>query len=325
MQTSFIFALALGLAGASCIPTAFAADDSVLEQMAKASWRHDMAHIATPAEGCYHASYPSVVWQQVACQSAPARAPALSPRARSAAAQTASSATSDYVLGTTSTISEAVGSFPVYSGVLSLKSGTSSNEYALRMDAGMYSTAACKGHSGCTVWQQFMYVTDYDVVGEGSVFMQDWLIGWGSSSCPSGFGSDGEGDCYKNSALAVSPDIAAKSLGSATLTGTAVTGGNDTAVLTYGEDAYSSSQKDSTLDLASVWDQVEYNIFGTDGQATFNSGVSITVNIAVDDGSKVAPSCDADGTSMADVNNLLLGSCTASGESTPSISFTESN
>src|SRR6202034_3982633 len=58
---------------------------------------------------------------------------------------------------------------------------------------------ACDGHSGCVVWQQFIYATDYAVKGKGAVFMQYWLIGWGSSACPSGFGSDGGGGVLRNS------------------------------------------------------------------------------------------------------------------------------
>jgi hypothetical protein len=77
-----------------------------------------------------------------------------------------------------------------------------------------------------------------------------------------------------------------------------------------------------------VWNQVEYNVVGDAGgsEAEFNtSGVSIKVNIAATDGSTSAPSCEADTGTTGESNNLTLGSCTASGGSTPSISFTESN
>jgi hypothetical protein len=245
----------------------------------------------------------------------------------------------DYTLNTTTNISKAVGSFPTFSGVTSEKSvGVAAfggggilgaNEYSLQMNTSFNSTtAACKGHSGCVVWQQFIYGTDYEVQGKGAVFIQNWLIGWGSSRCPSGFGSDGEGDCYGNSKATEMADIPPKSLGSVTLTGTATTGGNDTTVVSYDGEAYSTSQKDSTLDIASVWKEVEYNIVGDAGgsEAEFNSsGVSIKVNIAATDGSTSAPTCKANTGTTGETNNLTLGSCTATGGSTPSVSFTESN
>ncbi len=339
MQAKLKFVLVAGLLSAACAPAVFAAD-GVMEQSAKASWRHDIAQIATPAEGCFQATYPSVVWEPTACHQLAPRAHTVPRRIVFGQEQTTGNG-NDYTLNTTSLITKAVGSFPTYSGVTSEKGvnvpfgGEESdgivgpNEYTLQMNTSFNNTtAACKGHSGCVVWQQFIYATDYEVEGKGAVFMQDWLIGYGSSRCPSGFGSDGEGDCYKNSAATSIADISPLDLGSVTLTGTAATGGNDTTVVTYDGTAYSTSQKDSTLDIASVWNQVEYNIVGDAGgsQAAFNtSGVSIKVNIAATDGSTTAPTCEANTGSTGETNNLTLGSCTASGGSTPSVSFTESD
>jgi hypothetical protein len=333
MQATYKLALCVGLISASLAPVVFAADDNLVDAMAKASWRHDIAQTATPSDGCYHAAYPSMVWQSIVCKAATPHAHALPKPLSFAQTQTVGSG-NDYVLNSANNlISQAVGSFPTYTGVTSLKTvgpgGVSeANEYSLQMNTGIYTTAACAGHSGCTVWQQFIYETDAVDGDEGGVFMQDWLLGYGSASCPGSFVSDGAGDCYKNSTAASLANIKPKSLGDATLTGTATTGGNDTAVLTYDGDAYSSSQKDSALDIASVWNDVEYNVFGAGSgtEAEFNSsGVSITVNVAVDDGSTAAPSCVADGGSTGNTNNLKLGSCTAVGGSTPSISFTESD
>ena len=337
MQTKFKLAILAGLVSAAIVPAAFA-NDGVVEQMAKASWRHDIAQIATPSDGCYHASYPSVVWEQVPCHQLAPRAHTVPRQIVFGQEQTAGNG-NDYTLNTTSTISKAVGSFPTFSGVTSEQSiGVASygdggilgaNEYSLQMNTSFNdTTAACKGHSGCVVWQQFIYATDYETEGEGAVFMQDWLINYGRGRCPSGFGSDGEGDCYENSSAVQLADIPPTDLGSVTLTGTATTGGNDTTVVSYDGEAYTTSQKDSTLDIASVWNEVEYNVVGDAGgsEAEFNSsGVNVGVKIAVTDGSTSAPTCEADTGTTGESNNLSLGSCTASSGSTPSISFTESN
>jgi hypothetical protein len=342
MQTKLKFVFAAGLVSAAFVPAAFAASSSQqvgpIEQVAREAWRADIAQVATPSEGCFHASYPSIVWQQIACSNLPARARPVPHYYLFAAPQTAGNG-NDYTIQTGSHhITSAVGTFPTVSDVTSEQSiGVAAygdggilgaNEYSVQLNTQFTSTtAACKSHSGCTVWQQWVYATDYEEQGEGAIFMQDWLIGYGSSRCPSGFGSDGEGDCYKNSNAALPPDIAPADLASLKLTATAASGGNDTAVVTYDGDAYSTSQKDSTLDIASVWNTGEFNVVGNAGgsEAEFNTGASITVNLAVSDGSTSAPSCVADSGTTGESNNLNLGSCTASSGSTPSIKFTESN
>ncbi|GLQ96184.1 hypothetical protein [Dyella mobilis] len=310
-----------------------------MEAVARAAWRDDMAKIATPAEGCFHASYPSIVWQQVSCRALTAtHAHPLPHYYLFGAPQTAGNG-NDYTINTGSAlIKSAVGTFPTVSGVTSEQSiGVAAygdggilgaNEYSVQLNTQFTSTtSACKSHSGCTVWQQWVYATDYEENGEGAIFMQDWLIGYGGSRCPSGFGSDGSGDCYKNSNAALPPDISPASLASLKLTATATSGGNDTAVVTYDGEAYSTSQSDSTLYISKVWNTGEFNVVGNAGgsEAEFNSGTTIGVNLAVSDGSTAAPSCVADSGTTGESNNLNLGSCSAAGGSNPSISFTESN
>ncbi|MGO4504520.1 MULTISPECIES: hypothetical protein [unclassified Dyella] len=343
MRAQTKIAVLAGLIAAACLPAVVSAQTAnrigSLEEQAQASWRESMAHIATPSEGCFQATYPSVIWHQAACH---ALQPRVAPVPRfklfnSGAAQTAGNG-NDYTIQTSSLITQAVGSFPSVTGVTSEKGvGVAAyggggilgaNEYSLQINSSFDdTTSVCKSHSGCTVWQQFVYAPDYEVQGSAAVFMQYWLIGWGSSRCPSGFGSDGEGDCYKNSAAASAPDVAATQLGNVKLTGTVTAGGNDTVVFTNGTTAYSSSGKDSVLLLASVWKVGEFNVVGNAGgsEAQFNSGSSITVKLAVTDGSTAVPSCVANSGSTGESNNLNLGSCTASGGSTPSIQFTESN
>jgi hypothetical protein len=349
MQTTLKIAFLAGLVAAACVPAAFAApfDNAPgssaqqvgpIEDVAREAWRQDMAQIATPSQGCFHASFPSIVWQQVACGAVRADVHPLPHYYQFGAQETAGNG-NDYTIQTGShLITSAIGTFPTVTGVTSEKSvGVAAygdggilgaNEYSVQLNTQFTSTsAACKGKSGCTVWQQWVYATDYSQKGKGAIFMQNWLIGYGSSRCPSGFASDGEGDCYGNSSAALPPDISPTALASLKLTATAASGGNDTAVVTYDGEAYSTSQKDSTLDIASVWNTGEFNVVGNAGgsEAEFNSGSSITVNLAVTDGSTATPSCVGDSGTTGESNNLNLGSCTATGGSSPSIKFTESN
>ena len=293
MLAKLTFVVAAGVLSAACVSAAYAAQPTTdlvgaLEAQAHAQWREDISHIATPAEGCFHATYPSVVWERAACTAAIPRVTP-TPRWRSfGPAQNAGNG-NDYTLHSSTLITKAVGSFPSVTGVTS-ESGVGvaayggggilgPNEYSLQINSSFDdTTSACKGHSGCTVWQQYVYAPDYEVDGQAAVFMQYWLIGYGGSSCPSGFGSDGAGDCYKNSAAATAPDVPATQLANVKLTGTVSSGGNDTVVFTNGTQAYSSSGKDSVLYLATVWKVGEWNVVGNAGgsMAKFNTGSSIT-------------------------------------------------
>jgi hypothetical protein len=352
MQAKFKYALLAGLISAACVPAAFAApsvdvlgqtDQQVgpIEAVARQAWREDIAQIATPSAGCFQANYPSIVWEQVACKQLTQHAvhPVLPLRVKQQQAETAGNG-NDYVLQSpgSTLISSLTGSFPSVTGVTSEQGvGVASyggggilgpNEYSLQINTQFTSTtSACNGHSGCTVWQQAVYAPDYETTGSAAVFFQYWLIGYGGTRCPSGWGSDGSGDCYKNSNYVTAPDVPATQLGNVKLAFTAASGGSDKVTFTNGTTAYSISASDSVEKIATVWKQAEFNVVGNAGgsEAQFNSGSSITVKLAANYGSTTAPSCVANAGSTGESNNLNLGSCSAVGGSSPYIQFTESN
>jgi hypothetical protein len=313
--------------------TADAVSDA--EAAAVDNWRGIIAETAQPEEGCFQATYPDIVWEQVECKE-------LHPRVhpvfhRPGEGQITGNG-DDYVAQAPGLISKTLGSFPTVTGVKSEKSvGVAEygdggilgpHEYSLQLNTNFTgTTSVCDGHTGCTVWQQFIYATDYATVGEAAAFMQYWLIGWGDSACPSGFGSDGAGDCYGNSKSVSVPDVRATALAKLSLSGAAVAGSNDTVVFTNGTTAYSVSGRDSMLDISQVWHQSEFNIVGDAGgsRAVFNAPVSITVKVALTDGSTSAPKCVANAGSTGESNNLNLGACSKAGGSSPSIQFIESN
>ena len=317
--------------------TAQAATDA--DAAARAIWREAMSQNPESGPGCFQASYPSYVWERTECK-------VVHPKLRRAPQKPTPEQLqvtgngNDYVIQGTGLISKTVGSFPTVSGVTSERSAgvaafggggiLGTNEYSLQINTDFNgTTAACAGHSGCVVWQQFVYATDYETAGEAAVFIEYWLIGWGSSACPRNWESDGAGDCVINSNATAAPDVAptTASLAKMSLTGTAVSGGNDTAVFNNGTTAYSLTASDSVVDIAQVWQQSEFNIVGDAGgsRADFNRGASITVKVAVTDGSTATPSCVADSGTTGETNNLNLGTCTASGGTSPSISFKESD
>ena len=90
-----------------------------------------------------------------------------------------------------------------------------------------------------------------------------------------------------------------------------MSGGNDTLVFTTPTRAYSTTGKDSVTYLATAWKQAEFNIIGDGGgsKATFNTGSSITVKVAVTHGSTAAPTCASNAGTTGETNNLTLRSC----------------
>jgi hypothetical protein len=305
------------LASAVSLPVAYAAPaDDDAEAQARETWRESMVRTDVPDEGCFHASYPSTEWQKVECTAAPNR-PFLPHRG--AIGFTVGDG-NDYVVEVSGLMTQSVGTFPKVKGVTSETGSSGPNDYSLQLNSNFMTTAACNGHSGCLSWEQFVYSS-----GENAAFMQYWLIEYGDD-CPSGWMSFSS-SCYRNSAAASVPTEVITTLATLKLSGKAVAGGKDTLVFTAGTEAYSTTGKDSVVDLATDWKESEFNIVGDGGgsEAVFNEGSSIEVEIAVTDGSTTAPTCVKDAGTTGETNNLNLKSCKASGGTSPHILFVESN
>jgi hypothetical protein len=305
------------------------------EPEALASWRAAMAQNPMPGEGCFHASYPDLVWETLECKTEQPRVHPVRAKATDPVPDVVGNK-NDYVANAKGLITLATGGFAI-KGVTSEQtvnvpfdggesSGvTGTNEFSVQINTNkLLSSPACNGHSKCTVWQQFLYSTDYDVSGEAAVYMQYWLINYGPS-CPKGWNPE-SGDCFKNSNQVAAPDIPITDLGKVLLQAAASPGGVDSVTLQYGSELYSHTVTDSVLDISSVWNKAEFNVVGDGGgsRADFNSGSSITVKLELVDGSTAAPTCIADDGTTGETNNLDLSTCAASG-GLPSINFSESN
>ena len=324
MTTTSIFAVSaafLSLAASSYAATPAASKLSPAEAQLRENWRASIAQTPVPQGGCFKAIYPNTAWTQVTCKTAPTR-PYL-PRSGHRGGYTVGNG-NDYAAVVSGLISSGVGTFPVVTG---LKSETGydgqANTYSLQLNSDFFTTSVCNGSSNpsqCLGWEQFVYSNS------GVAFIQYWLLNYGSS-CPNGGWMQYEGSCYRNSEGVDVPTQVITQLGHLKLSGTAVSGGIDTLTFTTASEAYSVTGNDSVVYLAKGWNQAEFNVVGDGGgsEAKFNKGTSLTVEIALKDGSSSAPKCEGDDGTTGETNNLTLGSCSTAGGSTPYVKFTESH
>jgi hypothetical protein len=314
--------LTRGLLAAACAATflpiagAHAAAPGPAEKFA---WRDAIAATPTPAAGCFTAEFPSKSWVSVPCTVAPER-PYL-PRSGGHNGFTVGDG-NDYAAVVTSLITSTTGTFPRIKGLKTETDQGQQNDYSLQINSQFFASPTCKGAANpgsCLGWEQFVYSS-----GSGAAFMQYWLINW-NTKCPSGWNSY-SGDCYKNSAAVSVPLQVITQLGNLKLQGAAGTS-TDKLTMTTDTKAYSTSGNDNVVTLAGYWTQSEFNIIGDGGgsSATFNSGTSLTVNIALKTSSSAAPVCQSNDGTTGETNNLNLGKCTVKGGTTPSVKFLESN
>jgi hypothetical protein len=114
-------------------------------------------------------------------------------------------------------------------------------------------------------------------------------------------------------------------LSNLSMTGFASPGGQDIVTLTDGAEAWSVSADDSVLDIGTVWSQAEFNVFGDggDSQAQFNAESTITVQLAIEDGSTAPPTFSSDSGTTGESNNLNLGSAEIVPYGTPGLLGTD--
>jgi hypothetical protein len=305
-------------------------------KQAAEDWHKSMARTPVPRSGCFTANYPSTEWREVPCTTAPLRP---YPPARGPRPQTVGNGT-DWTAEDTATplISAATGSFDNVTGVTNESGqvggagGQVANTFSLQLNAQFFTNPpACAGAAvpaNCLGWQQFIYSN------AGNLFMQFWLINF-NTNCPAGFATfnpaPGVTDCFRNSAqITAVPAQTIATLANIILSGTAVNGGNDTVTLSVGNppQVFAAAAPDNIVNLSQFWQRAEFNIVGDccGSQANFNNGSTLVVRTALNEGSKLKPTCEQQGFT-GETNNLTLVGTPAMVPpvTLPSIVFTESN
>jgi hypothetical protein len=336
-------AMALAVTGLSAGSASAATQPAPLTTMA---WQAAIAQVQAPGRGCYRASYPALAWHAVQCVTAPnvpfSPAPPARP-ARHAGPETIGD-THDYSAMVAGLISQATGTFKNVSPGITVKgqvlgSGSKvANGFSLQLNSqNITGSPACSGSSdpsGCIAWQQFLYAYDAGSTLKGGnadssyIFMQYWLIGY-DATCPSGWASDSEGDCYVNSKAAKVKAVTASQLATLQFSGTATSGGKDGVSLSVGSgQATLVTASDSRIDLAKYWNTTEWGLFGDgDGDEAYfgaNTSLEPETTFTASSGSS-APKCISAGTT-GETNNLELTTTSQlSNQSSPTMASEQTN
>ena len=278
-----------------------------------ASWHNSLAQEKLPGAGCFKAVYPAAQWERIPCVTPPRIWYPL-PRSRHPKLGQTVGDGNDFTADTTPhLISMAIGAFPKVKGVKTVQSGGSLDAYSLQLNSDFFQTAACGSLQDCVGWSQFVYENPPGS-GQGTLFIQDWLVATnpsGFSSCPPGQGWENLGiGCVQNSPFGVNlPNVNVTDLGSVIETGVADSTG-DSIFMSVGSSEYGMKnvQGDGITDLSQHWEGAEFNILGDGGgdQANFNSGSKLTVSIQADDGVKKKPDCASNSGTTAETNNLFF-------------------
>ncbi|WP_194892359.1 hypothetical protein [Catenulispora pinisilvae] len=322
-RTVLALVAAGALVGLTLFPTASAQAVAQPRVTTTAQWQTALPQIANQGDGCYQASYPSLRWKAAECVTAP-NIPLVPKGTRTSAAHAGPATVgdgTDYSAVVSGLISRATGTFTNVSSAISEKGATGgsgsqvANSFSLQINsqffAGSPACARSSNPSSCQAWQQFVYT--YDSASSGEIFMQYWLINY-NATCPSGWYSY-QADCYTNSAASRVSTVTAKQLATVKLTGTAVSGGNDSVSLSVGSgQAVTVTGKDTKVNLAAAWNTTEWGVYGDGGgsSANFGSNNALEARTALTSTSSTAPSCVQEGYT-GETNNLTLTATPALG------------
>jgi hypothetical protein len=274
------------------------------------AWRESMAQIPLPKKGCFEASYPSKEWREVPSAKAPPHPmlPGRGPRPLIVGNLNNVSAQAP-----TGLISSATGSFDSVTGVTSEIgpiNGTGSavaNAYTLQLNMNFFPSTV-GGAAECNGWEQFVFENDGGTSTTGAVFIQYWLLNYGTSSPGPGWNQQsGTENWYKNSSNVSAPDSQPiGNLANLSLGGT-VSSSGDSYFFSTGSSMYAGTG-DNLVNAAAGWIAAEFGVFGDGGggEASFNSGSTIVTRTKIICGDAGPPTCVATGFT-GEMNNLNFG------------------
>ncbi len=244
----------------------------------------------------------------------------------------------DYIAQVAGSMSSATGTFPVFSctsspGCQPTETGSfghsgpggpqTPNIFSLQLNTNFgITTSLCPTTStGCGGVLQFIYSAQ-----DNSINVQPALAGFGSGTCPTGFGNQA-GNCYETGlpAAPLPTTLTVADLSNVSFTGS-VLAGADTVVLTDAGTATAVADV-SPLDAVGQWTQAEFGVLGDAGgsQALFSPDTTIVAQTSPDTGTDAAPTC-VNGEITLETNNLnQVDTPTSLAGSSPAILSEQSN
>ena len=303
------------------------------------SFEEVMKTIRPTRQGCFEAHFPNRQWIEKPCEAAP-KMP--SPHAKGPRPNNVGAGTGRFAVVTSGNISQSTGSFDSVSGVAQIDGfigGSTTtvhpNVYELQLNANQFTTTigGCNKITSCLGWEQFL-MSQSQCTGGPCVFIEYWLLNY-PQPCPTnaswsyynGSVPNTIPGCYLNTTAATLPAISVADLGSVTMNA-AVSGGNDTVTISDATGTLGLKTNASIAGLGSGWTGVEYGIYGDCCSAetffTASTTASLTVRVAVTNGTTNAPTCATNFTGItAETNNLnLTGGCSTVGGASPAIVYT---
>jgi len=308
-----------------------AESQSALSAQSLAEWHKAMTAAPSPKTGCFEATHPSTEWVEVPCSTTRHSHPPGGTPGLRAPAPAVAGGVPQIGPGWTATasgghLSQVVGSFFNVNVSSENQNGNGpANDFSLQLNTNSdinIPASLCGKRAGCNIgWEQFVY-------WGGSAEVWYVLLGYGS--CPSSAWQQptGTSDCYlEGSNHSSVPTQKITNLGNMTVTGVAGTT-NDSTTVTTGDGKLYKATNTSYLNLINSWTFAEFNVFGnnTYADATFGANSTLSVKLSLTNGATASPTCTLGGTT-GETNslNFVPTSCCASGGTSPSIVFTETN
>jgi hypothetical protein len=314
------------------------------------SWRKSMSMTPAPKDGCFTVTHPSTSWVEIPCAHPVDLPIPAAPRRQDAARRVSRESSvvsvpaigrgTDWTAEVSGSISSATGSFPVVSGVTSDFSDAGPNLYSLQLNTNAFNNpipCSASGETSCTGWVQAVFDSATGVA-ELWYILNYPLVSGGTTTCPSSAWILNASSCYlpmTGYPLSVGqPPISNLQNMSVSLT---VGSPNNTLVMSVGSGTLQSISVPNVIGLGTSWNEAEFNVFGNGNgdNATINAGATVTTKVVTQSvvPTTAAPTCEGGVAGFTiETSNLTLlpttgkpSCCLATGGSSPSIEFMESN
>lgn len=280
------------------------------------AWRELMMKTRNNTNNCYKAYYPNTQWTEFDCTEYTPFNNFTGPN---------QSISGDYVAESKGTISSAVGTLTIANNDSANGPGLTPNDFSIQLSTNTFTSdyPNCSPSAGC--YGQMRFIWD----SGGYLLTESWLLGYmnnpANTACPGPayqFGSDclywvEAGDAWTAFPfMSFSGAIMTVDNAGGNITNTMFVPGGFLIQVVYGG---------LPGGFAGNWKDAEFNTFGNvlGDDVYFNPGTYVDVQLSLQDGTALAPNCQASPTSTAVTTNLQEAACHVSASPSPGIQFEE--